>query len=180
VSIIKEIKSMDIINVVDNLPTVKPLPLITRNTNIFNKYWKLFQPRKWKLTKNYVLPLKNISILVPSPFELDFASVPRIFWPIMSPTGILLVPAVVHDFGYKYGGIIILTENNNIIFVKMTRLQIDEVFKLLTIKINDITAGPIIAEKMVNCFGWMPWNEYRKEDNDVLKFYPYIKRIVTE
>ena len=35
---------------------------------------------------------------VPAGFKHDFASVPRIFWPILSPTGRYSLPSVLHDY----------------------------------------------------------------------------------
>lgn len=40
----------------------------------------------------------RITVIVPSGFATDFASVPRVLWPIISPTGAWRSAAVVHDY----------------------------------------------------------------------------------
>lgn len=47
-------------------------------------------------------PSKNI-IKVPRKFRTDFASVPRIFWPLVSPHGKQGKAAVIHDYLYSIG-----------------------------------------------------------------------------
>ena len=36
-------------------------------------------------------------------FEFDGASVPRPFWTFLNPVGLLLIPALLHDYTYQYG-----------------------------------------------------------------------------
>jgi hypothetical protein len=43
-------------------------------------------------------------IHVPVGFATDFASIPRLFWGILSPTGDYGKAAVIHDFLYRNGG----------------------------------------------------------------------------
>lgn len=41
-------------------------------------------------------------IKVPSGFDTDFASIPRIFWSILHPTGLYGKAAVIHDYTYRH------------------------------------------------------------------------------
>lgn len=61
-----------------------------------------------ELTENLVYELdENRIFIVPKGFKTDFASIPRIFWAIITPLGKHTLPAVLHDFlyteGYKMG-----------------------------------------------------------------------------
>jgi len=42
----------------------------------------------------------GLEIEIPQGFETDFASIPRIFWPILPPTGRYSKAAVLHDYLY--------------------------------------------------------------------------------
>jgi len=59
--------------------------------------------RKRKLVKDliYYSKLLNQIIVVPKGFITDFASVPRIFWNILPPSGRYTKAAVLHDYLYQ-------------------------------------------------------------------------------
>lgn len=57
-------------------------------------------------------------IVVPAGFKTDFASVPRIFWPIFPPDGPHAKAAVVHDMLYQTRGL----------HGEYTREECDEIF----------------------------------------------------
>lgn len=62
-------------------------------------------------------------ITVPAGFRTDFASVPKIFWNILPPTGEYSVPAIVHD--YLYATHIIPKEEADLIFyILMKRYKV--------------------------------------------------------
>lgn len=174
--ILEILKKIKTINVIGNMPSVEPVPIPTKNINIFKQYLKLFSPRKWKLNKNYVLKLTdNISIFIPREFKMDFASIPRPLWGILAPTGPLLVGSCFHDFGYRYGGILIIFKNE-MIFERLSKSEIDLLFKLITQKVNEITGFATIAETAVKVFGFMAWNANRKDNCNIYIDYPYIKK----
>jgi len=47
----------------------------------------------------------KLAVIVPEEFETDFASTPRILWPIFPPTGKYTAAAVVHDYLYRRGAV---------------------------------------------------------------------------
>lgn len=65
--------------------------------------------RSWRLVEAFDYHVGEETsaevIEVPSGFVTDFASVPRILWSILPPTGKYGKAAVVHDFLYEMGGI---------------------------------------------------------------------------
>ena len=67
---------------------------------------ELISKNKWKVYKKFTYhvnkyPSKEV-ITIPKGFETDFASVPRIFWVIISPIDKHAKAAVVHDYCYFY------------------------------------------------------------------------------
>lgn len=73
----------------------------------------------WLLLKNFlyvtnVRLVGNVLIAVPAGFVTDFASVPRVLWNLLPPTGGYGEAAVLHDYLYRTRG-------------KATRIQADAV-----------------------------------------------------
>ena len=59
--------------------------------------------RKWRLLENWIWKFdEDEYIVIPKGFEFDGPSIPRIFWFILSPVGLLLIPGLVHDYGYRF------------------------------------------------------------------------------
>jgi len=59
--------------------------------------------RKRKLVKKLIYYSKSLNqmVAVPEGFITDFASVPRIFWNILPPSGKYTKAAVLHDYFYQ-------------------------------------------------------------------------------
>ena len=58
--------------------------------------WKILTPFEYFMTDN---PASRL--VVPKDYVTDFASVPRIFWQLLPPTGIYGKAAVIHDWVYS-------------------------------------------------------------------------------
>jgi hypothetical protein len=59
---------------------------------------------RWRLEVAYTYADDETAIAVPVGFELDLASVPRVFWPLIAPFELSIVAPLVHDFLYRSGG----------------------------------------------------------------------------
>jgi len=120
-------------------PIIRPVPIKTRGLFFWDKIkaW-LFTTRKWEVVEDYYLhiPWFNLTIKIPKGFIFDGASIPRILWPFLSPTGILFIPGIVHDYGYKYNRL--LDENGNFLFVGGGQKFFDKLFGKLGKYINDM------------------------------------------
>lgn len=85
-------------------------------------------------------------ILIDKGFKTDLASVPRFLWWFIAPTDWgILVPAIFHDYMYKYHNV--SRENAD----KLFREKMKD-FKLGIIKRN-------LAYLAVRLFGWVAWNK---------------------
>lgn len=66
-------------------------------SKFFDRAYYLLEDIEWTPD----IPINGISkVVVPKGFVTDFASVPRIFWPILPPDDEYLLPAIVHDWLY--------------------------------------------------------------------------------
>jgi len=150
--------------------------------NFFRKFLGVFTHRRWWLVEeDYFLYVRSLGgyIFIPKGFVLDFASISKLFWPIMSPTGALLVGSIPHDFGYKYGLLLICSTEESSIFREheVTRGQLDSILA----EVTDITCGVALpgalAKAGLALGGWVAWNKYRKENSDFRVDLPYLNAI---
>jgi len=113
-------------------------------------------------------PSKEI-ITVPEKFITDFASVPRIFWSIVSPIDTHANAAVVHDWMYQT------------YYAPKARCEwiFDEALGVLDVP----EWKRICLHRSVYYFGWKTWIMYRLQDKGIIeggKCYDYNKRICKE
>lgn len=85
---------------------------------------------KWKVVRGFIYytnkdaMLLGPSVFVPSGFVTDFASVPRILWPLFPPYGRYGKAAVVHDWLYAHKWLF----DKNAERMKITKEQADTIF----------------------------------------------------
>lgn len=146
------------------VPVLKPVIIKTKGLNAFKRFIKHFEARKWEIVEDYFLyiPWLDITLKIPKGFCFDAASIPRILWPLLNPTGILLVGSVFHDFGYRYN--YLLDDKGNKLYVGAGRKFFDKLIKDITIYINGTYCLTYIAWFMLRLFGWAAWNSRRKEN----------------
>jgi Protein of unknown function (DUF1353) len=102
-------------------------------------------------------PAKNEKdiIKVPVGFITDFASIPRIFWTIVSPIDEYAKAAVIHDYLYYTG--------------MFSKAESDLIFKE-AMKVLDVKEWKIFCiYNAVKYFGWLAWWKHRREENKILK-----------
>ena len=100
----KEIKSLI---TAEKMPVLLPLPIPTKNRPFIMRLlvW-LFDIRKWQLVENWHFEIeKGPEIVIPKDFKFDGASILRVFCAILSPVGLLLIPGLIHDYGYRFNQI---------------------------------------------------------------------------
>jgi len=109
----------------------------------------------WKLTKGFeyhvgCYPSDEV-IIVPKGFVTDFASVPRVFWPIIDPVGKHGKAAVIHDYCYATAC--------------YRRLRSDEIF-LEGMEVLKVKKWKRISMySAVVTFGWWAWYKHRRREN---------------
>jgi hypothetical protein len=151
----------------EEMPVLLPLPIPTKNRPFIMRVlvW-LFDIRKWQLVQNWRFKLDNgIEIVLPKGFRFDGASVPRIFWAILSPVGLLLIPGLIHDYGYRFNQIWHLNANGEIEpYMKQAgRKAWDNLFQSVGIQVNGFALIDFIAWVGVRAGGCFAWRKHRKE-----------------
>lgn len=97
----------------EEMPKVRPLPIPTSGLSIVKKVGVWFtNARRWEVLEDwyYTLP-SGTRIVIPKGFIFDGASIPRLFWVILNPVGILFIPGLVHDYAYRFDKLIEVTDD---------------------------------------------------------------------
>ena len=153
------------------MPKLQPIPIRTKEVPfpVALARW-IFTIRRWTLLEDwsFVLPegREGHKMVIPAGFQCDGASIPRIFWMVLSPTGLLLIPALLHDYAYKHrylweelsdGSRRKFGEGNG-------RLDWDTLFRDVAIHVNGFVLINYIAWLALVAFGWMGWRSFRKRE----------------
>jgi len=119
---------------------VKQLPVKTVKRSFLGIPYKHIV-LEWEICKefSYQDDKLGIKVTVPKGAKTDFASIPRIFWPILPPVGRYSRAAVVHDYLYRHG--------------LFTRKECDLVFLHAMEELNVVKWKRIIMYKAVRLFG---------------------------
>lgn len=106
-------------------------------------------PTQWILVRDFKFNRDSIELIIPKGFKTDFASVPRLFWNIISPTELGDIGPIKHDWTYRTG--------------YGTRLEADNIF------LDDMKADGIAYWKRYSAYwavrsaGWASWKKNKIE-----------------
>lgn len=109
-------------------------------------YWYLLQPIGWE--PNADVPLQYKAVTVPSGFVTDLTSIPRVFFQLLSRTGVYLHAAIVHDYLYW-------TQTT-------TRKMADEIFNFAMIDLKVKTVARVAIYQAVDKLGGRAWKSNAK------------------
>ena len=96
--------------------------IITSNTGDINT--NLYMPN----TSNYPVSVidDEVEYVIPKGFQFDGASIPKFLHTWLSPTGVLLMGGLVHDYAYKYAT---LRGKDGGTWGKMNQKEADQIFR---------------------------------------------------
>lgn len=111
----------------------------------------------WRLTAEFDFASDTLEriVRVPVGFVTDFASIPRLLWNILPPTGSYGKAAVIHDMLYQHP---------ECLTPAVTRLQADRTLRegMIALGTGRVTRWLIFAGVRVG--GWVAWNHYRQQE----------------
>jgi len=136
-----------------DMPILRPIPIPTKGKSFWGKIkaW-LFTSRKWMLVEDYLLYVTflHMELKVPAGFIFDGASIPRLFWNLLIPTGILLIPAIFHDYAYRHHHL--LSDSGKVVY-KKDRKFFDKMFLEISYQVNGIRTTDKVAWYLLRLFG---------------------------
>jgi len=149
-----------------NTPILQPIPLIDETKSYWNRVWDCINSRReFRVVRNWDFQLPNgrPKIRIPKDFIFDGPSIPRLFWWILSPVGLLLIPALIHDYAYEHNKLIEIKDGEEQDFsVKDKPKQYwDALFLDVAIQVNGKFFILWVAWLLLAVFGWAVWWEHR-------------------
>jgi len=150
------------------MPTLRPVPIRTKGRSFWkrSKRWVTLV-RKWEVAENWeYLHRYGLVIVIPKGFIFDGASIPKALWSMMSPTGLLLLPGLIHDFAYRYNYIWTRDSNGNYLkFGKAAgRRYWDNMFKEIGDDVNGMKVLDWTARLALKLGGGSAWKANRKRN----------------
>ena len=138
------------------MPILRPLPIKTKGKHWWHIVWIWFiSRREWELMEDYFYIMPDGTVLfVPKGFVFDGASIPRVFWLLLSPTGLLLIPSLFHDYMYTHGFIVrALPAEDALHTSPVSRKYADDLFVTVALAVNGIRFVAWGAWAAVRVFG---------------------------
>ena len=158
------------------MPLLRPIPIPTKKDakGLMRILVWLFEVRQWSLGAVWSCDLhdgtRNVTFVFHEGFKFDGASIPRIFWFLFNPIGILLIPGLIHDYAYKYDQ---LWEIDNGVIKPYDkggedskRHRWDRLFWAVGVHVNGLRSLTFIAWLAIKIGGWVAWNKHRKKNED--------------
>ncbi len=167
------------------MPKLLPKRIKTKGEDIHIRIWRWMTViRKWEVGEDWEFDLPDGQrIVIPKGFIFDGASIPRLFWGILSPTGLLLIPGLIHDFGYRYDYIWALDETD-VAYRYQTqagKTYWDTVFSEVGLQVNGMPIFNWMAWITLVTMGRWAWESNRKRNEPEVypeKFIPIAQKAV--
>ena len=144
------------------MPVLRPIPIKTKGKG----FWKgillwLLGVRHWELAEDFNYTLNDKDYVIPAGFKFDGASIPKFLHTWLSPTGVLLMGGLVHDYAYKYAT---LKKKGKGTWGKMNQKEADVIFRDINIEQNGFHFLNYLAYWALRVGGFMAWNSHRKNE----------------
>jgi len=143
-----------------DMPILRPLPVRKRG-----------ERRRWEVMEDWTCDFlgRGFTYIIPAGFIFDGASIPRLFWNILNPTGYLFIAGLLHDFVYKYRFLYTYSTiesldgmERRVIREFYSQKEADKKFEDLADKIcMGASFFTAVAYKSLRMFGSTAWNEHR-------------------
>ena len=144
------------------MPQMSPIKIETADKGFWKAVWMwMLGVRHWEITKDFYVSLKGEEYVIPQGFEFDGASVPKFLAMWLSPTGVLLMGGLIHDFGYKYGT---LLRSDRTSIGDKSQKWMDTLFRDICIEQNGFKLLNYLAYWALRVGGFVAWNGHRKHE----------------
>jgi len=145
------------------MPSMRPVKIPTAGKGFWSAIlmW-LLGVRKWEISENFNYTLKGVEYTIPKGFQFDGASVPKFLATFLSPTGVLLIGGLVHDYAYKYAAL--KPKNDKQPLLLLNQKQADIIFRDINIEQNGFHFLNYLAYWGLRIGGFVAWNGHRKRN----------------
>jgi len=145
----------------EEMPKMQPVPIRTRDKGFWGAVWLwLMGTRQWVIAEDFKYQMNGIDMVIPKGFQFDGASIPKFLHTWLSPTGVLLMGGLIHDYGYKYQTLL-KADKKTTIGIKDQKWM-DQTFRDINIEINGFVLLNYLAYYALRLGGFVAWNGHRK------------------
>ena len=149
-----------------DMPKLKPLRIPTAGKGFWSAIWMwLTGTRHWEVAEDWNYKIGGESYVIPAGFKFDGASIPKFLHTWLSPTGVLLMGGLVHDYAYKYATFI--KSNKKSTMGDIDHKKADEIFRDINIEQNGFHFLNKLAYWALRIGGFMAWNSHRKVNSKI-------------
>jgi len=145
----------------DAMPQLRPIAIPTKGKGFWSAIWMwLMGTRHWEVAADWLFTIEGNKYIIPQGFKFDGASIPKFFHTWLSPTGVLLMGGLVHDYAYKYETL--LKSDKKKTMGKINQKKADQIFRDINIEQNGFHFLNNLAYWALRIGGFVAWNGHRK------------------
>jgi hypothetical protein len=143
------------------MPQLRPIAIPTAGKGFWGAIWMwLTGVRTWEVADDWAFKIGSTWYVIPQGFVFDGASIPKFLHTWLSPTGVLLMGGLVHDYAYKYATL--LKSGKKKTMGTITQKKADEIFRDINIEQNGFHLLNKLAYWALRIGGFVAWNKHRK------------------
>ena len=145
----------------DAMPQLRPIAIPTKGKGFWSAIWMwLMGTRHWEVAADWTFTIESNKYIIPQGFKFDGASIPKFLHTWLSPTGVLLMGGLVHDYAYKYETL--LKSDKKKTMGKINQKKADQIFRDINIEQNGFHFLNNLAYWALRIGGFVAWNGHRK------------------
>jgi len=148
------------------MPHMKPIAIPTAGKGFWGAIWMwLMGTRQWVVAKDFHYTIYGEDFVIPKGFQFDGASIPKFLHTWLSPTGVLLMGGLIHDYGYKYETL--LRKGKKTTIGIKDQKWMDQTFRDINIEQNGFHLLNYLAYWALRLGGFVAWNGHRKRGDTI-------------
>ena len=145
------------------MPHLKPIVIPTAGKGFWGAIWMwITGTRHWELAKDWKYSINGQDFVIPKGFKFDGASIPKFLHTWLSPTGVLLMGGLVHDYAYKYATLKRVAGSDSKTMGTINQKKADQIFRDINIEQNGFHFLNYLAYWALRIGGFVAWNGHRK------------------
>lgn len=145
------------------MPKLRPIPIPTAGKGFWGAIWMwLLGTRHWEVADDWAFEINGEGYIIPQGFQFDGASIPKFLHTWLSPTGVLLMGGLVHDYAYKYETLLRSGQRETMGVIDQKRA--DEIFRDINIEQNGFHFLNNLAYWALRIGGFAAWNGHRERN----------------
>ena len=152
------------------MPILRPIAIPSKQRNRLSRFivW-MHQVRHWEIVENWKFFLPDgTEIVIHRGFIFDGGSVPRPFWWLLSPTGLILIQSLIHDYAYRYNQLWQVQNGQVTPYMEGAgRSFWDDLFRQIGRDVNGMSGANFMAWLAESLFGGISWRKNRGRNEQI-------------